>query len=128
MDIIFYKYIGYTNQLNKTLENELTITGNFNINFDTRDTIIRIQGYNDFEYNYCYIPNINRYYFITNTDIRRNSIVFLSLHIDVLQTYKQEILNSKIRLENENTNNILTFQSEKIVNDNSSMILITIGG
>lgn len=128
MDIIFYKYIGYTNQLNKTLENGLTITGNFNINFDTRDTIIRLQGYNDFEYNYCYIPNINKYYFITNTDIRRNGITFLSLHIDVLQTYKQDILNSKIRLENENTNNILTFQSEKIINDTSNMILITIGG
>lgn len=128
MDIIFYKYSGYTNQLNKTLENGLTITGNFNINFDTRDTIIRIQGYNDFEYNYCYIPSVNRYYFITNIDIRRNTITYLSLHIDVLQTYKQEILSSKIRLEKENTNNVLTFQSEKIINDVSNMILITIGG
>lgn len=128
MDIIFYKYIGYTNQLNKTLENGLTITGNFNINFDTRNTILRLQGYNTFDYNYCYIPNVNRYFFITNVDIRRNGIVFLTLHIDVIQTYKQELLNSKIRLESDNTNNTLTFKSDNIVNSDSNMILVTIGG
>lgn len=128
MDIIFYKYIGYTNQLNKTLENGLTITGNFNINFDTRNTVLRLQGYNRFDYNYCYIPNVNRYFFITNVDIRRNGIVFLTLHIDVIQTYKQELLNSKIRLESDNTNNTLTFKSDNIVNSDSNMILVTIGG
>lgn len=129
MDIIFYKYSGYNNQLNKKFgDDTLTVTGDFNIDFNTRDTTIKLQGYSDFDYNYCYIPNVKRYFFITNCNIRRNGIVFMSLHIDVLQTYKEQINNAKIRLKNNSTDNTTVFRSDDIVSDSFNTIMITLGG
>lgn len=129
MIILFTNYSGYANQLNKKISSDtLNIDGNFNIDYNTRDTTIKLQGYNDFNYNYCYIPNLKRYYFVTNNSIRRNNIIFLSLHIDVLETYKKQILNSKIRLKNNSVDNTTIFESEKIVNDEFVNIMVTLGG
>lgn len=129
MDIIFYKYSGYSNQLNKNFSDDtLTITGDFNIDFNTRDTTVKLQGYNDFDYNYCYIPSIKRYFFITNCNIRRNGIVFITLHVDVLQTYKEQINNAKIRLKNNSTDNTTVFKSVDIVNDDFTTIMVALGG
>lgn len=129
MIINFTNYNGYSNQLNKNIsENVLSINGNYNINYNTRDTIIKLQGYNEFNYNYCYVPNLDIYYFIVNTDIRRNGIVFLTLHIDVLQTYKEQILKAKIRLKNNSVDNTTVFESKKIVNDDFINVLVTLGG
>ena len=43
--------------------------------------------------NYCYINNFNRYYYIDNIEIMRNEIFKLSLSVDVLMSFKDEILN-----------------------------------
>lgn len=128
MEITFYNYGGYSNKLNKTLSNGYTVTGNFNISYDTSDCIIKIAGISDFNYNYCYVKETNRYYFVTVNDLHRNNILFLHLHIDVLQTYAEKINNAKIRLSDDKTNATLTFNSEKIVNDDFINIMVTIGG
>lgn len=41
--------------------------------------------------NYMYIANFNRYYYITSQNIVRNTILEVSGHVDVLNTYKDEI-------------------------------------
>ena len=41
--------------------------------------------------NYMYIDNFNRYYFITGFNIVRNTILELTGHVDVLNTYKDQI-------------------------------------
>lgn len=129
MIIDFTNYSGYSNQLNKKIDDKmLSIDGNFNINYNTRDTTIKLQGYNEFNYNYCYIPDLNIYYFITNSDIRRNGLVYITLHIDVLQTYKEQILKSKIRLKNNSVDNETIFESEQITTDNFINVLVSLGG
>lgn len=130
MDIIFYHYNGYTNKLNKTLSDGLTITGNFNLDYNTSDCVIKIVTENagTFNYNYCYVKDTNRYYFVTVNNINRTGIVFLSLHIDVLQTYREQINKAKVRLSDTKTNNNLVFKSPKIVNNNFVNILVTLGG
>lgn len=47
--------------------------------------------------NYCYIENINRYYFINDIIILDNNRVQLQLNIDVLYTYKNSIYSSSIK-------------------------------
>lgn len=45
--------------------------------------------------NYVYIPDFNRYYFINDITSVRQNLWRLSLHVDVLTSYKKEISNTK---------------------------------
>lgn len=46
------------------------------------------------DYNYCYIPAFGRYYFVQSTTIITADIIEYSLSVDVLATWKTEILDS----------------------------------
>lgn len=45
--------------------------------------------------NYCFVPEIGRYYFITNISSIRNGLWLIECHEDVLETYKLDILAQK---------------------------------
>lgn len=45
--------------------------------------------------NYVHIPDFNRYYFINDITSVRQNLWRLSLHVDVLMSYKKEIINTK---------------------------------
>ena len=47
-------------------------------------------------YNYCYIPRFGRYYFVQSTTILTNDIIEYSLSVDVLATWRAEILASSL--------------------------------
>lgn len=126
--LVFYKYDGKPNVLKKTLTDGLEIRGDFNISFDTSDSTLRIVVSNDFDYNYVYIKETGRYYFITRKTIQRNGLCFLTIHIDVLMTYQPDILKAKLKLEDEKTNVSTAFNSDDIVNDDFINIMVTLGG
>lgn len=48
-----------------------------------------------FKYNYMYIEEFSRYYFITDIISESSKLVLISGQIDVLGTYREEILNTK---------------------------------
>lgn len=128
MKLVFYNYRGYTNKLNKALADGVTIEGNFNMNYDTSDCTIKIAHIDNFNYNYCFVEDTGRYYFVEVKDINRNGILFLHLHIDVLQTYAEKIRNSKIRLSDSKTNTERMFESDDIVNKDYVNVMVTLGG
>ena len=43
--------------------------------------------------NYCYIPEFRRYYFIVNMESIHNTICTLQLHVDVLMSYKEQLMD-----------------------------------
>ena len=45
--------------------------------------------------NYCYIDEFNRYYFIDKIEQVRKNLYRIHCKVDVLETYKLEILNAK---------------------------------
>lgn len=62
---------------------------------DIINPTVRLSGaWNLMGYNYAYIEELNRYYFISNISLDRGDIITMSLSLDVLYTYKDEILNS----------------------------------
>lgn len=61
--------------------------------------VLRVHtGQDIFQYNYMYIPELSRYYFIDDIVSVNNDIWEISGHVDVLETYKQGILTNSVVL------------------------------
>jgi len=98
MDITFYKTKSETNKINKTLSDALTITGSIKDNTNIVSPTIKVQyNANLLTSNYCYIPVFNRYYFVNSVEID-GDILVIALSCDVLMSFKNDILGSKVRV------------------------------
>lgn len=80
------------NVLNKTLNNPLVLNGVLNGEFDNNNPRLRIKSTTDITiYNYAFINEIGKYYFIDNISIDRNGYYIVNMSCDVLMTYRNEI-------------------------------------
>lgn len=55
-----------------------------------------IEAVNPSTYNYCYISEFGRYYFINNITSVRNGLWKIDCSVDVLMSYKTSILNLNV--------------------------------
>lgn len=141
MNVILYQFNGRKNEINKTLV-ELEQTEIFlkkelqNVN-DISFDVVNVNR--DFTANYCYIPQFKRYYFVNNIVIVNNSVMRLNCHVDLLQTYKENILECSATVtettDNYNNNFATTeksndFKSKKIeietdfINTENNLVLV----
>lgn len=93
MLISLYKTKDSNNTLNKTMTDKL----DFNIKFKETANILspRIRIRSDVSligYNYGFIPEFERFYFITDIDIMNDGIFSLSLRCDVIESFKSDLL------------------------------------
>lgn len=103
MEIRLYKYTGSPNVISKTLNAYKSIDGYMSNDLDIDNPTIRLTSYT-LDYNYVYIPVLKRYYYINDVTIDPNGVYILNLSIDVLMTFKDEILNSTILVTATNPN------------------------
>ena len=97
MYLKFYKTNSPDNRMTKYLTNELSLEGNLRDVSNVVNPVILIEGELTSlsgNYNYAYIPEFNRYYFITEMQSYRNNFVLVSLSVDVLFSFKNAILNN----------------------------------
>lgn len=113
-DVIFYNYNGKRNQLSKTFSQGTNIKCTFNAEYNLINPSIKISNLTDFDYNYCYIPSVNRYYFIDRKILRRNAFYELYLTIDVLQTYYNSIKIMSGTVVRTDTNRAYDYQNTSI--------------
>lgn len=95
MTVIFYKYNDIKNKINKTLENGLTVNNVVIQNdFDITafELLIKDTNFNS-DYNYCYIQDLGRYYFIESVERMNGSIYKIRLTVDVLKSFSTQIEN-----------------------------------
>ena len=99
MQITLYKYTGEENVIDKkitTLTPIATLTGTLRDGSNLLTPSIMIEDNDNLiltdKPNYCYIPEFNRYYYITNVSIYRNILRVLSLKVDVLYSFKTSVL------------------------------------
>ena len=105
MTITLYKTTDENNVVYKTLTNsqnfpECVLKENTSV----ITPIIFIQTDTNLStYNYCYIPEFNRYYYITNISSVRNGLWQLNLKVDVLMSYKDKFNSFEIIIERNST-------------------------
>lgn len=102
MQFILYESKSADNVINKTLIDPLTMNINLRRGVDIVAPVLRIEYVSDSslnKYNYCYMSDLGRYYFIRDIQSITRNVWELHLECDVLETYKAEILasNAKFR-------------------------------
>lgn len=97
MKITLYKTTEQNNTINKKLTDPLEININLKRTEDQeRPRLLLKNDNNKYKgYNYAYIEFFKRYYFIESTSNNNDKIIELQLETDVLETYKDDILNAK---------------------------------
>ena len=93
MEINFYKNLSEKNKIGKDLQNMLSLNGNLREESSVINPTILVEHSNLSVYNYAYIPDFNRYYFVSEITSVRNGLWRVSLSVDVLESFKSNILN-----------------------------------
>ena len=144
MTVIFYRYNDIKNKINKTLSggltvNDVVIQNDFDIT--VFDLLIKNSNFNS-EYNYCYIQDLGRYYFIESVEKMNGTIYKIRLTVDVLKSFSTQIENINAiitKSENPDDNFVDCEKSENYTsevinmtdnfNHNGNLILVTsLGG
>ena len=146
MEIKLYKTSSPRKKLVKDLKDGITLVGTLRAQSSVMAPTFTVQDTAVVGYNYCYIPDFGRWYYINGIDVLRSNLYELTLGIDVLMTYAAEIRNNTAiidRTESGNTANVYvdngtfvntskletaTYNFSGGFNDTPEYILITAGG
>ena len=126
MDILLYTNNSDSNVLNKdiVLQSQLVCYANKeNIDILSPDILLSYIDIKALNINYCYIKELNRYYFINSYKYEKNHLLKLTLQTDVLMTFRDNILLSSGVVKN--TKNIQNYNSNFEVLDTSTEKIIT---
>lgn len=132
------------NKINKVLSDSISLQGTLKSETSVVRPEILIEIENPSRFNYAYIPEFNRYYFINDITSVNNNLWRISMNVDVLESFKTEILSQNCIIEKSTLGfdlylpdeNLVTLVKTKtdIVNfpsgllDTGEFILITAGG
>ncbi len=92
MTLHLYKTSSEPEKLDKSLSNDISMTGQLTNESSVINPVILVTtDTNIATYNYAYIPDFGRYYYINNIVSVRNGLWRIELRVDVLMTYKAQI-------------------------------------
>lgn len=142
MIIKLYNTNSDNNKLNKVLTNEIIIDIKLKNDTDIIRPTIFLYSETLINSNYCYIPEFNRHYYINSITTNPNKVFKLELEVDVLMSFKNDILNSYAYvIQQTNYNNYYNssyqsevrkevdyYYSDVTLSDEKSLILVTVGG
>lgn len=108
MTAILYNNRSDSREINKNLTELSTINITLYLDTNVATPVFKVKNFIN-NANYMYVPDLHRYYYINNYTLS-NQCVYLHCSVDVLETYKTEILNSEClisRSENDYNDNIV---------------------
>lgn len=142
MKLILYITTSAENVINKdkVQDAEIDIKFKDRNNFIKPDILLKYDG--KITSNYAYIDYYDRYYFIENIDVFPNGIYQLHLRCDVLESFKNDILDSYgtiVQRENGNPyynteylfeirKEVDTYPSDVELEETKNTIMVAIGG
>lgn len=125
MKITFYNNKSNHNIVNKNLEEVNTLDFSFKNNSNLLNPELLIKNY--IEGNYCYIHELDKYYFIDSIELVQGTLYNIHCSVDVLKTYALDIINADYY----SNNGVLTVTDNEIdfneIYDISKFLLV-IGG
>lgn len=145
MDIKLYYNTSDNKTIRKNLINEFSLTGTLRDSCSLIEPVINIESSNVLRFNYAYIPDFQRYYFVKEIINLRKNIWTLELEVDPLMSFKGDILALQVVVDKQSSDSIgdeyiddgslvadnNTFTSiynlSKGFNDHGEYILITAG-
>ena len=97
MTVTLYKNTSDKRNLNKVISEikSVSATAKGEINIISPTLILE---YFSTDFNYCYISDIKRYYFVNSITLLTGQRVQINLTVDVLMTYKEEIKNLTVNV------------------------------
>ena len=130
------------NTIGKVLENETEYNIKFKSQADRTKPVVVLMSETMIDFNYAYIPDFNRYYFVESIEVTPNKIYNISLRCDVLESFKNDILVSSGFVNQQTTPNkyynsdyqteikkeVDVIKSNVTLDTTKSTILVTIGG
>ena len=137
MKVTLYKITDQNNTINKNLTDPLEININLKRSEDQERPRLLLKNDNDkyTGYNYAYIDFFKRYYFVESTSNNNDRIIELQLETDVLETYKDAILETDVTTDNYYPDNENTdarkkediYSSNITLPETDSMVIVTTG-
>lgn len=150
MQINLFTCTAENERVDKTnyISNRFVLEGAFRNDSSIQDPVILIEKTNPvkFDYNYMYIDEFKRWYYINDYITTRNNLWEIHAHVDVLYTWRADIRENECiadKLERQDKsnvyfddgsfimdcrNNIETKEFPSGLNENGSYILICAGG
>ena len=137
-----------TEDADTVMNKDLTLIATFDIQMrDTQNVsapiliLGEIAGVDLKAVNYAYIDEFKRYYFIRTITVGQNNIYTLAMECDVIETYKEDILNSSalisrrvaagdygdMAVSSEVRKEVEVFKSSRGFNEDKTIILSTVG-
>lgn len=124
MDIELYRCKSPKNKLNKTLEKTVTISATIYEYEQNRNRLsFRFTVSDVGEFNYIYIPDYRRYYFVESVSLSENGMNVYECECDYLMTYKELINQLSVKCKG-STKKFIT--NDVIIDRTESNVLITL--
>jgi len=93
VELQLFNNISDTNVVDKIINNQTIVNGDFRGAVNIQYPSLGIIG-EYYDFNYCYIPLLHRYYYIESVTMERKNLTLIKCRVDVLMTYKDDIRNS----------------------------------
>jgi hypothetical protein len=106
-----------------------TLTGSVRDAVDIENPTIRVDHVDTDAFNYIYIPEFNRYYYVLDRVQVRTGITDLICHVDVLESfYRQFIYSPMIASRSDSTYNKFIPDGERVFQQDQLHIYKNLGG
>ena len=99
MQVQFFYNKSDERQIYKELIPGETLNGTLREESSLINPIILFQSDSVMKYNFMYIPEWNRYYFIRGKESYRNHLYYITAEVDVLMSFKNDIANCQVVID-----------------------------
>lgn len=92
MEVKFYHNASDDRTVNKDLLEETVFEGVLRDESDIMNPIIRFDSADVIRFNFCYIPDFQRYYFVKSVNAYRRNLYDVTMSVDVLMSFRGDIV------------------------------------